>query len=202
MGVGVMRGVLSAAIVVAGCVALAGQSPTPTPASAPVRTIPVGAQFNVVLQTLLDSAKAKVGDHFSAGTIEDWQADGQVVVEAGAAIRGFVSSVRPSTRPVQDREAQGMGQLTLSFDDITLGEKPVKLRAAVAAVLDARRQPDDKRRTTTANVVGGVDSFGLPAWPDVVVTGGSILPVGAGDVKLPVGVVLRIRINQAMEFAR
>lgn len=198
-----MRAVIAVTIVVAGCVvALAGQSPTPTPAPASVRTIPVGSQFNVVLQTPLDSAKAKVGDHFNAGTIEDWQAQGQVVVDMGTSLSGFVSSVRPSNRPVQDREAQGVGQLTLSFDGMSVGEKPVKLRASVSAVLDARRQPEDKRRTTTANVVGGADSFGLPAWPGIVVSGGSILPVGGGDVKLPVGVVLRIRIDQPLEFGK
>jgi hypothetical protein len=109
--------------------------------------------------------------------------------------------VRTSSRAVQESQAKGMGQLTLSFDELVMGSKTVKIRASVLAVLDPRRQPDDTRRTSTANVVGGSGQLGLPAFTDVVVTAGSILPVGVGEVKLPVGVVLRIRLDQTLDLA-
>jgi hypothetical protein len=193
-----MRTMFGAVVVVIGCAAaLAGQTPVQTP---PARVIPVGSQFNVVLQKPLDSATAKVDDRFDTGAIEDWTVQGQVVVEIGTTIRGFVSSVRPSNRPVQNREAKGMGQLTLSFNEIVFGERTMKLRASVVAVLDPRRRQDDTRRASTANVVGGSDTLGLPAFTDVVVSAGSIVPVGTGEAKLPVGVVLRIRIDQPLEF--
>ena len=90
--------------------------------------------------------------------------------------------------------------MTLSFDELLVGERTIKLRASVNSVLDPRRQPDDTRRSSTANVVGGSGQLGLPTYTDVVVTGGTILPVGLGDVKLPVGIVLRIRLDQVLEF--
>lgn len=190
-----MRAVLSAVIAAASVVITAAQTP---PTSG--RSIPVGAQFNVVLQTPLNSATIKQDQRFDTGSLEEWKIKDQVVVPLGTTVRGFVSSVRSSNRPVQESQAKGMGSFTLSFDELVLGEKPIKIRASVVAVLDPRRQPDDTRRASTANVVGGSGQLGLPAYTDVVVTSGTILPVGTGEARLPVGVVLRIKLDQALEF--
>jgi len=191
------RTVGAVVLAVAGIGVCAAQTP---PASG--RSIPVGAQFNVVLQTPLNSATTKQDQRFDTGSLEDWKIKDQVVVPLGTTVRGFVSSVRASNRPVQESQAKGMGSFTLSFDELMLGEKPIKIRASVVAVLDPRRQPDDTRRTSTANVVGGSGQLGLPPYTDVVVTSGTILPVGIGEAKLPIGVVLRIKLDQALEMER
>ena len=190
-----MRAAFGAVVIAAGSVLCAAQTPQPS-----ARSIPAGTMFNVVLQTPLSSATAKVEQRINTGSLEDWKIGGQVVVPIGATIRGFVSSMGASNRKVQDSQAKGMGQLTLSFDELVLGERKIKLTASVNAVLDPRRQPDDLRRSSTANVVGGSGQLGLPPFTDVVVNGGTILPVGLGDVKLPVGIVLRIRLDQVLQF--
>jgi hypothetical protein len=192
-----MRAGFGAAIVLAGCVAvIAGQTPAP-----PVRAVPAGALYNVLLQKKLDSATAKANDRFEAGSLEEWKAQGDVVVEIGAVLRGFVSSVRSASTAVGKDAPSGVGLLTLSFDELVLGDKTMKLRASVVNVLDPRRA-DETRRASTANVVGG--EFGLAPLADVMVNrGGSISAMaGGGDVKLPLGVVLRIRIDQALEFPK
>lgn len=198
-----MRAVVSAAIVVAGCVAvLAGQTPTPTPArtSQSARTIPVGTLFNVLLQKPLNSATSKIDERFDAGNLEEWKVQGDVVVDIGAVLRGFVSSVRAASKPVSKEAPSGLGQITLAFDELALGDKTMRLRASVVNVLDPRRA-DETRRASTANVVGGDGSFGLAPLTDVMVNrGGSITATGGGDVKLPVGVVLRIRLDEPLEF--
>jgi hypothetical protein len=188
-------GIGVALVMAAGAIVAASQSPVPV-----ARAIPLGTMFNVLLQTPLDSAKAKADQRFNTGALEDWKIQGHVVVEAGATVRGFVSSVRIASQPVSGRDAIGFGQLTLSFDEVVIGDKPMRMRASVVGVLDPKRQPDDLRRDTTANVVGGEGSFGLPAYAPVSVVRGNIGATGGGDVKLPVGVVLRIRLDQALEF--
>src|SRR6187402_1693254 len=98
-----MRAVLSASLAAASIVVCAAQTPQPA-----ARTIPAGAQFHVVLQAGLDSAITKQDQRFETGSLEDWKVQGQVVVPLASTIRGFVSSVRPSNRPVQDAQAKGM----------------------------------------------------------------------------------------------
>jgi hypothetical protein len=157
-----------------------------------VRTVPAGVQFNVLLQTAIDSGAAKAEQRFETASIETIKAQDQVVIGIGAVIRGFVSSVRPSGKEGQP------GQLALSFDELRLGDRTVRLRASVVNVLDPKR-PDEMRRTSTASVVGG--DLGMAPLLDVMVNGsGSIVSTGGIDVKLPVGVVLRIRLDQPLEI--
>jgi hypothetical protein len=158
------------------------------------RTVPAGVQFNVLLQTAINSGAAKAEQRFEAASIETIKAQGQVVIEIGAVARGFVSSVKPSGKDGQP------GQLTLSFDELRLGDRTVRLRASVVNVLDPKR-PEEMRQASTASVVGGEGSFGLAPLLDVMVNGsGSIVSTGGIDVKLPIGVVLRLRLDQPLEI--
>ena len=158
------------------------------------RTVPAGTRFNVLLQTLLDSTKVKQDQRFETAILEDVKAQDQVVLEIGSVIRGFVSSVKPALK-----DGRAGGQLTLSFDELRLGDRSVRLRASVINVLDPKR-PDESRRATTASVVGG-GSLGLAPLLDVMVNaGGTIVSTDSSDVKLPVGVVLRIRLEQPLEI--
>jgi hypothetical protein len=181
----------AAALVLAAVVASASAVPA---ARGQARTVPGGTQFNVLLQTLLNSATSKAEQRFETASIEEIKAQGQVVIGIGAIVRGFVGSVRPSLKEGQS------GQITLSFDELRLGDRSLRLRASVVNVLDPKR-PDETRRTSTASVVGGDGSFGLAPLLDVMVNGsGSIASTGGVDVKLPVGVVLRLRLDQPLEI--
>ena len=99
-----MRAAIGAIVVAAAGVLCTAQT---SPSSA--RSIAAGTMFNVVLQTPLDSATAKVEQRINAGSLEDWKIGGQVVVPIGATVRGFVSSMGASNRKVQDSQAKGMG---------------------------------------------------------------------------------------------
>jgi len=158
------------------------------------RTVPAGTQFNVLLQTAINSAEAKAEQRFETASIEAVKAQGQVVIEVGAIVRGFISSVRPAPKEGQP------GQVTLSFDELRLGDRSLRLRASVVNVLDPKR-PDETRRASTASVVGGDGSFGMAPLLDVMVNGGgSIVSTGGIDVKLAVGTVLRLRLDQPIEI--
>jgi len=170
-----------------------GASAAPMPQS-PARTIPAGTQFNVLLQTLLNSSTAKQDQRFETAILEEVKVQGQVVLEVGAQVRGFVSSARPAAK-----NGSTSGQLTLSFDELRLSDKPIRLRASVVNVLDPRR-PDETRRASTASVVGG-GNFGLAPMVDLRVNaGGTIVSTSGSEVKLPVGIVLRIQLHVPLEI--
>jgi hypothetical protein len=177
---------------VAACVLAIGAA---GPAAGPqARTVPAGTQFNVLLQTVLNSGTAKAEQRFETAILEDVKAQAAVVLEIGTVVRGFVSSVRPA-----GKDGASAGQITLSFDELRLGERTLGLRASVVGVLDPRR-PDESRRATTASVVGG-GSLGLAPLLDVMVNaGGTIVSTSGVDVKLPVGVVLRLRLSQPIDI--
>lgn len=180
-------------------------SPTAGPAAgdgAPVSvvTVPVGTEFDVRLQTALHSGTAKVEQRFEATTLLDYTVDGAVVVPAGSVVRGFVSSVRPAGRI--DRR----GSLTLSFDELRLGNQSYRLRAVVTQAMDAKVNEDVARIGAGAAVgaiLGGIFGGGRGALLGVLIGGGgTIAAVDGTDVDLPAGTVLRVRLDQAVDLAR
>src|SRR5205814_4233247 len=86
-------------------------------------SVPVGTEFAVRLQTPLSSATARVEQRFEATTVLDLTVGKDVAVPAGSLVRGFVSSVRAAGKI--DRT----GSLTLSFDEVVVGQRASKLRA-------------------------------------------------------------------------
>jgi hypothetical protein len=177
-----------------------------TPATEPGRTIgnayvfPVGTVLEVRLQTPLNSASAKVEDRFEATTIVPYPDDTDVFIAAGSLVRGFVSSVRAAGR--LDRR----GSLTLSFDEIRLGSTSLRLRASVIEALDPKAREDVTRIGTGAAVgaiIGGILGGARGALLGVLVgAGGTIAATEGTDVDLPVGTILRIRLDQPLEVIR
>lgn len=181
-----------------------GSAPAAAPAPAggaprTVATVPVGTEFDVRLQTPLHSGTAKVEQRFEATTILDYLAGDAVVVPAGSLARGFVSSVRPAGRI--DRR----GSLTLSFDELRVGDTSYRLRAVVTQAIDAKVGEDVARIGTGAAVgaiLGGIFGGGRGALLGVLIGGGgTIAAVDGSDVDLPAGTILRVRIDQAVDLA-
>jgi len=157
-----------------------------------LRTAPIGTQLDLLLGSELTSKAAKVDDPFEASTINDVKQGGQVLIPAGAIARGFVGSVRAST------QTNHQGQLTLSFDELRIGEQAVKLRASVVAVLNPKRRPSATRDGAPIDLA---DPGTMSPLAGVVVSpGGSLMSMMAGDVLLPLGAVLRIRLDRAIEI--
>jgi len=165
-----------------------------------VYTLPVGTELDVRLQTGLNSGTAKPEQRFEATTIVDFAAGDHVVVPAGSLVRGFVSSVRAAGKI--DRR----GSITLSFDELRIGSTSYRLRASVVSALDGKMAEDYKRvgaGAVVGGIIGGILGGGKGALLGVLVGGGGTMAATEGaDVDLPVGTVLRIRVDQAIDIAR
>ncbi|HEX5070862.1 MAG TPA: hypothetical protein VFV78_11670 [Vicinamibacterales bacterium] len=171
------------AIALAGALATAQQA---------IRTVPVGTQIDLMLATELTSRTARPNDRFEADAIVDVKRGGQVVIPAGAVAYGFVGSVRATT------PQNHQGQLTPSFDELRIGDQVVKLRASVVALFNPKRRPDSTRLGAPVDLA---DPGAMAPFPGVVISpGGSLNSMIAGDVLLPIGVVMRIRLDRALEL--
>ncbi|HVT49416.1 MAG TPA: hypothetical protein VHD57_16630 [Vicinamibacterales bacterium] len=176
-------------------------STTPAPTAAPASgTVPVGAELDVRLQASLSSATAKVEQRFDATTTVDYATSaGAVLIPAGSIVRGFVSSVSPASH--LDRR----GSLTLSFDELRIGDRSQPLRASVLQALDGKGAQDNARLGAGAAVgaiIGGILGGGKGALLGVLVGGGGTMAATAGaDVELPAGTILRIRVDQPVDIA-
>lgn len=162
-----------------------------------VVSIGVGTQFDVRLQTALNSGVSRVEQRFEATSIVDYKVHDDVVVPAGTLFRGFVSSVKPAGKI--DRQ----GSLTLSFDEVILNQTHTPVRASVVQALDGKSGADDTRIGVGAAVgaiIGGILAGGKGALVGVLVGGGGTMASTEGaDVDLPVGTVLRIRLDQPLD---
>ena len=158
--------------------------------------VPVGTEMDVRLQTALNSGTAKVEQRFEATTILDLKIGDALPIPAGTVARGFVSSVSPAGR--LDRR----GNLTLSFDEILLGKSPTRFRASVEQAIDGKMGQDITRigaGATIGAIVGGIIGGGKGALVGVLVgSGGTMAATEGADVSLPVGTILRIRVDQPL----
>ena len=179
---GAMLGV--ALTVMAARVATAPQDPV----------VPAGALFDLMLQTALSSKTAKADDRFEATNLQNYERQGQVLVPSGVMVHGFVGSVRPSG---------GTGhqaQLTLSFDDMKIGERSFKVRGTIVIVIDPRR-PKSPARVDGQPVVGDFSDRGETPMTGVFVNaGGTLMSTNGGDLELPVGAVLRIHLDRPIDL--
>jgi hypothetical protein len=161
-------------------------------------TVPVGTEMDVRLQTPLNSGTARVEQRFEATTMVDLAQGKDVVIPAGSVVRGFVSSVRPAGKI--DRT----GSLTLSFDELVVNQRASKLRASVTKALDPKLSDDVSRIGAGAAigaVIGGILAGGKGALLGVLIGGGGTIASTEGsDVDLPIGTILRIRIDQPVEI--
>lgn len=162
-----------------------------------VGQVPVGTEFDVRLQTSLNSGTAKAEQRFEATTLLDYPAAGAVLIPAGSTVRGFVSSVRAAGKV--DRR----GSLTLSFDELRIGATTYRLRASVTSAMDGKSAEDMKRigvGAVAGAILGGILGGGKGALVGVLVGGGGTMAATEGsDVDLPLGTVLRIRLDQPLQ---
>jgi hypothetical protein len=163
-------------------------------------TVPVGTELDLRLQTPLSSSTAKIEDRFEATTIVDYRDGDATVIPAGSVVRGFVSSVKAAGK--LDRK----GSLTLSFDEIRIDDSSRRLRASVTKALDGKVGEDVTRigaGAVVGGIIGGILGGGKGALIGVLVGGGGTIAATEGtDVELPVGTILRIRLDQPLEVIR
>lgn len=163
-------------------------------------TVPVGTELDVRLQTALNSGTSKVEHRFETTTILDFRINDDVVIPAGTLVRGFVSSVSAAGKIARK------GSLTLSFDEIRIGSQSQRFRGSVVQALDGKMGDDVTRigaGAVVGGIIGGILGGGKGALLGVLVGGGGTIAATEGtDVNLPVGTILRIRVDQPLEVIR
>lgn len=104
--------------------------PRTTPPAPPARpammSLSAGAKVDVAANDTISSRTAKVGDTFTAHVVEDVRnAQGQVVIPAGATVNGSIAAVKPAPNP------NTPGTLTLSVASVTVRGRTYSIDGAV-----------------------------------------------------------------------
>jgi hypothetical protein len=156
--------------------------------------VPVGTEFDVRLQTSLSSATAQVEDRFEATTMVDIRQGDRVLVPAGSAVRGIISSVSKAGR------IERKGALTVAFDRITIGGRSYPIRATVTQALESEGIRGEKEKigagAGVGAIIGGILGGFKGALAGILIGGGGTIAATEGkDVELPAGTVLRARLD-------
>jgi hypothetical protein len=161
--------------------------------------IPVGTEFDVRLQSRLNSGTARVEDRFDTTTIEVYERNGRVLVPAGSVMRGVVSAVSPASRGLNRK-----GELTLMFDRFSIDGRTYSIRATVMQALQG--EGDTGRVAAGAGVgaiIGGILGGVRGALTGILIGGGGTVAATEGnDVDLAPGTVLRVRLDAPLDVAQ
>jgi len=166
-----------------------GQTGPPKVSALPVldaepRTLPVGTEVDLLLQTLLAAGTAKADERFEAILIAAKVPPESMRPVGAAAASGFLSSVR--------RPGSGRSALTLSFDELRSESTTQRLRASVVQVFQGVR-PDESDPAAAA----AAPYRRLKPLAGVLVdVPGTVTSVDGKEVRLPPGTVLRVRLQQ------
>ena len=161
--------------------------------------IPVGTEFDVRLQSRLNSGTARVEDRFDATTIVPYERNGRMLVPAGSVMRGIVNAVTPASRGVNRK-----GELTLVFDRFTIEGRTFSIRATVMQALQG--EADTGRVAAGAGVgaiIGGILGGVRGALTGILIGGGGTVAATEGnEVDLAPGTVLRVRLDAPLDVAQ
>jgi hypothetical protein len=161
--------------------------------------VPVGTEFDVRLQSALNSETAQVEDRFEATTLIDLMDDNRVVVPAGSAMRGVVTSVKKAGR------LERTGSLTVVFDRLTIGNQSYPIRATVTDAIESEGIRGEVGRigagAGVGAVIGAILGGAKGALAGILIGGGGTIAATEGkDVRLEPGTVLRIRMDTALNL--
>jgi hypothetical protein len=161
--------------------------------------IPVGTEFDVRLQSRLNSGTARVEDRFDATTLVAYERNGRMLVPAGSVLRGIVNAVTPASRGVNRR-----GELTLVFDRFTIDGRTHSVRATVMQALQG--EADTGRVAAGAGVgaiIGGILGGVRGALTGILIGGGGTVAATEGnEVDLAPGTVLRVRLDAPLDIGQ
>jgi hypothetical protein len=187
--------------------------PTPQPAPAPriaAQSVPMGTNMSLTLNQTLSTESNRVGDAFSA-TLQQaiTDANGEVIVPAGATIRGRLTQVEKSGH------VGATGIIKLAFESVSFCGRSFPIDATVV-----RANPVRQNRTTTqeqaAKVAAGAAAgavLGRVLGKDTRSTikgaaagavAGTAIAMGTADVDvvLPAGSEMVIRLDTPIEIRR
>ena len=166
----------------------------------PLLQVPVGTELHVRLKTKVSTLASKVKDPVEAELIAPVVVDGQFLVPSGAAVRGVVEAVKPSTKP--DERAV----LHLTFNEIEIGGKKVKVAAKLTGVDNARESVDEQGQilgilaaeSISSRLDTGIGKVAerFAGLADVLgVAKGAILKTTEGDIAYDAGVEMDLALT-------
>lgn len=161
--------------------------------------LPVGTEFDVRLGSSLSSGTAQVEQRFEATTAVDISEGDRILVPAGSVLRGVVSSVQKAGR------LERRGSMTLAFDQVTVRGKDRPMRATVTQALESSGVRGEAGKIGTGAgvgaVIGGILGGVKGAIAGILIGGGGTIAATEGkDVELPVGTVLRVRLDSPLDL--
>ena len=161
--------------------------------------VPAGQEIDVRLERELSSETAQVEDRFTATTMVDLYQGNDVLIPAGATMRGVVSSVNKATRT--DRK----GSLTVAFDQVTIRGRSYPIRATVTQALESEGIKGEVAKigagAGVGAIIGGILGGAKGALLGVLIGGGGTIAATEGkDAVLPAGTVLRVRFEQPLQI--
>ncbi len=161
------------------------------------RTVAVGTELDVRLQTPLNSGSAQVEQRVEATTMVHLYQGDDLLVPAGSLIIGHVAAVDRATR------ADRKGSLSLSFTRLTVGSRTYDARVQVMQALESEGLRGEATRigagSAVGAILGGILGGVRGAVAGILVGGGGVLVATEGkDVDLPSGTVLRVRFDSAV----
>ena len=175
--------------------------------SANARTLSAGSTMEVQLNQQLSTEANKVGDTFTASVVSNVMAsNGEVVIPAGAVVRGRISALDDSDDPT-DRAL-----IQLQFDRLTFNGRNYDFRANITNVATVeqrnRRAGDVTRGAVTGAAAGAVIGAIISGrdLDDIIKAGavgaaaGTVISLGVGDVEhvLPAGTRMTIQATQSV----
>jgi hypothetical protein len=161
--------------------------------------VPVGTELDARLQNTLSSATAQVEDRFEATTMVDLRDGDRMLVPAGSVLRGVVSSVTKAGR------IERQGKMTVAFDQITVRGRTYPIRATVTEALESEGVRGEASRigagASVGAIIGGILGGLKGALTGILIgAGGTIAATEGTDVELPVGTVLRLRMDTGLDL--
>jgi hypothetical protein len=177
-------------------------APASTSGRANANEIPVGTEFDVRLQNPLSSKTNEVEDRFEATTLVDLKDDrGRVLVPAGSTMRGVVSSVKRASR------LERTGSMTVAFDRVTINGRSYPMRATVTQALESEGIKGEAEKigigAGAGAILGAIIGGAKGALAGILIGGGGTIAATEGkDVELPVGTILRVRVDAPLSLTR
>ena len=173
----------------------------PNRSNAPARRneIPAGQEIDVRLERELNSGTAQVEDRFVATTMVDLYQGNDVLIPAGATLRGVVSSVNKASR------TERKGALTVAFDQITVRGRSYPMHGTVTQALESEGIKGEAAKigagAGVGAIIGGILGGAKGALLGVLIGGGGTIAATEGkDVALPAGSVLRVKFDAPLQI--
>jgi TolA-binding protein len=161
--------------------------------------VPAGTELDVRLEKMLSSETAQVEDRFTATTVADLYNGQKILIPAGSAVRGVVTSVNKAGRV--DRT----GKLTLAFDRVTVNGRSYPMHGNVTEALQSGGYRQDAAKiggaAAVGAIIGGILGGGKGALAGILIGGGGVVAATEGqDVNLPAATVLRVRLDSPLSL--